>query len=100
MHDPEMEVGTALERVLMAIGSERRRQDALKAAGRFDYTAADPIPPGLKLAMLGEEFGEVARQVLTQPETGIAHDTEGSLANLRKELTHVAAVAAAWLETL
>lgn len=88
-------------RALESIASERSRQEALREAGRFTHTAASPgITEEQCLAILVEEVGEVARQVLTQPGTAIANDTEGSLEDLRGELVQVAAIAAGWIERL
>lgn len=101
VYDPEMEVGSRLESVLISIGKERRRQNRLKAEGRFLYTCADDgLTPAEKLACLTEELGEVAKEVLTREGRRLARDTEGSVQGLRKELTQVAALAAAWLESL
>lgn len=76
---------------LAAVADERQRQESLKAAGRFEFTCADPgMPDLLRLAALGEEFGEVCRAIC-----------DGSPpAELRQELVEVAAVAAAWVEAL
>jgi NTP pyrophosphatase (non-canonical NTP hydrolase) len=65
---------------------ERRRQDMLKAQGRFKYTCADPeLNNGERLAILVEEVGEVARAL----QTG-----EG----LREEVGQCAAICLAWLQ--
>lgn len=73
---------------ILDIIEERVRQENLKAAGRFTYTCADSTPTlADKLAILAEEFGEVARAVC-----------EGDKENLRTELVQVAAVCLAWLE--
>lgn len=83
------------ERAVDAIVEERHRQNKLKADGKFAYTCADVIvgehriTSADKLAILAEEFGEVARAVC-----------EGDRVNLREELTQVAAVCLAWLEAL
>jgi hypothetical protein len=66
---------------------ERDRQDTLKAEGRFTHTCADLLPNEKRLAVLAEEFGEVARAVCNRDAN-----------NLREELVQVAAVALAWLE--
>lgn len=70
----------------MLIDDERRRQEA-KFPNR---TCADPLPPELKVAVLVEEVGEVARAVLEHEPAD----------RLRDELVQVAAVAVAWLEAL
>lgn len=72
--------------VLYAVAAERERQDAKwgRAAGLWKDS------DGVKVAVLGEEFGEVCRALL---------ENEGA-ARLRAELIQVAAVAVAWSETL
>jgi hypothetical protein len=101
MYDPDLEIGSKTERALTAVGSERKRQERLKETGKFKFTCAGiEMTPAEKFAVLGEEFGEVAREVLTQPDDAIAHDTKGSREGLRSELIQVAAVAVAWVESL
>jgi NTP pyrophosphatase (non-canonical NTP hydrolase) len=53
-----------------------------------------------RLAVLVEEVGEVAQEVLTQNGCRLARDTTGTVEGLRVELVQVAAVAVAWLEGL
>lgn len=73
-----------------AISKERNRQRELKACGKFKWTCADTEPSRAdKLAVLAEEFGEVARAVCDE-----------DAANLRDELVQVATVAFTWLESL
>lgn len=86
---------------LRLVASARRRQDVLKAAGRFEYTCADDgLTLTEKLAILAEEFGEVAREVNTNDRRRLARDTDGTDAALLKEVTQVAAVSVAWMEWL
>lgn len=81
--------------IFLSISLERERQEKLHAAGRFAHTCASPdIANTERLAILGEEFGEVCRAVLEDERS--AFDVHGS--DLRSELIHVAAVAVAWLE--
>jgi NTP pyrophosphatase (non-canonical NTP hydrolase) len=76
----------ALTHVVMA----RKAQDEMKARGRFEFTCADDeLEPSERLAILAEEFGEVARSI-------IEHDRLGT----RHELSQVAAVCVAWVEHL
>ena len=90
-------LGTAL----CNVKHERFEQERLKAEGRFRFTCADSeLSHGEKLAILTEEVGEVAQQVLEQPDRRLAFDSSGSRTELRKELTQVAAVAVAWVESL
>lgn len=56
----------------------------------YDKSCANPaVTPDRKLAILAEEFGEVAMAL---------NDTDFN--NLRDELVQVAAVAVAWLESM
>ena len=84
--------------VLVDVHAERRRQDRLRDAGRFQHTLADAgLTPAEKLACISEEAGEVARCVLAIE--GHVHEDLGH-ADLRKELVQVAALAAAWIEAI
>ena len=99
LYDPELDVGSRLERALIAVGSERKRQLTLQAAGRFSYTPSDhALTDAQRLAMLAEELGEVARNVLRRGR--LVTDGDPSDAGLRKELGQVAAIAVAWMERL
>lgn len=94
---PQPATAEAMRIVLL----ERARQDELKAAGRFAHTAADDgLTNAEKLACLCEELGEVAQEVLTQEGRRLSRDTVGTREALRTELTHVAAIAVAWIEAL
>ena len=81
--------------VLADIAAERERQ-AVKwnRPHEFGYgdCSSSQVEPMVKLAVLGEEFGEVARALL-EP------DTHGPR-ELYDELCQVAAVAVAWMESL
>jgi hypothetical protein len=78
------------ERILTLVRAERARQNEHVASGRWRHTCADAAMDDYeKLAVLGEEFGEVARALLERRP----------LANLRDELVQVAAVAVAWAES-
>ena len=78
------------DRISAAISQERQRQASLWSEphrwGRGDCSSPE-VDSITKSAVLTEECGEVARAVLID-------DAEA----LRTELTHVAAVAVAWLE--
>jgi NTP pyrophosphatase (non-canonical NTP hydrolase) len=80
--------------VLTYVTAERERQERLKASGKFAATCADPMPLTEKLAVLAEEFGEVARAVCD----GLGSGRETDHGALIDELVQVAAVAVAWLE--
>jgi hypothetical protein len=83
--------------ILADIMKERKRQEILLQAGKFHWTCASPnIKDEAKLAVLAEEFGEVANLVV---ETLISPDRR-DIEKLRAELTQVAAVCVAWLESL
>ena len=82
--------------VLREIYKERIRQEELKQAGKFIFTCADKaFHPHYKLAVLAEEFGKVARHVADYVG-GKSFDRN----ELRTELIQVAAVAAAWAESM
>lgn len=76
--------------VFAAISAERGRQAALWAAphshGQGDCSSPD-VPLMVKVAVLGEEFGEVARAAL-----------DGKPGQMQAELAQLAAVAVAMLE--
>lgn len=75
---------------LSKITRERERQDILKSEGRFEFTAADSeCPNHLRLEMLVEEIGEVARAKQNKDN-----------GNLKEELVQTAAICLAWLEYL
>lgn len=88
-----------LNTVLLSIERERIRQGELKAEGRFRYTPSDgEITETQVIAMIGEEFGEVCRNVLSREK--LVQD--GNLTNgaLYKELCQIAALCAAWMQRL
>ena len=82
------------EAALELVRDERRRQDGLKAAGRFAFTCADLAPDLMKLPILAEEVGEVSRLLCE----AFQHELDEK--RLREELVQVAAVALAWIEAL
>jgi hypothetical protein len=104
---------STISTVLDEVASERMRQEQLKASGKFLWTCADnvalrqkverAITEPEKLAVLGEEFGEVSKEVV---EEIIANDrlepakAAASRSKLRKELLEVAACCVAWVESL
>jgi hypothetical protein len=69
----------------LMVAVERARQDHIHAG----HTCADVVPTGMKLAILMEEVGEVAEAI-----------QDRSREQLLAELTQVAAVAQAWMESL
>lgn len=77
--------------VFEEISKELTRQRALLAQGKFPWSCDDPsISDALKLAVLGEEFGEAAREVNEAKDR----------AKLRAELVQVAAVCVAWVRSM
>lgn len=84
--------------VLFAVAIERRRQEELRAQGKFRTTCATPdgMTNAEKLCVLAEEFGEVARHCCEEQIDPTRLDKR----KLKKELIEVAAVAVAWAETL
>jgi len=81
--------------VFGAIADERLRQRQLLREGKILFNCDSPIVDlDRKLRVLMEEVGEVAREV-----DHIERGSEIARAKLRTELTQVAAVATAWLES-
>lgn len=93
--------------ILQEVEVERQRQETLKREGKFPWTCADTVNPDNrrqilaveKLAVLAEEFGEVA-DVVCKLNAGREEAEQVSLRELREELIQVAAVAVAWAESL
>lgn len=90
-------------RVLDHITAERARQEELVRSGKLPFSCADSMvlaggDPGVKLAILTEEVGEVAKEVYER--SVFDSDDEDPDTKLRTELVQVAAVAVAWLEAL
>lgn len=92
------------EDAVLAIIRERRRQDQLKAEGRFSFTCADDGMGNMeRLACVMEEVGEVAAEELTLRR--LTRDRDRGRKSfeepeeLRKEITQVAALCLAWLES-
>lgn len=85
--------------VLDEVQRERERQEAkcrqMRAQGEPWRSAGDPLnTDDRRLAILGEEFGEVAREVCD------AHVRPIDRNRLRAELVQLAAVAVAWVEAI
>lgn len=82
--------------ILNEISIERDRQEQLRAEGRFAMTCASPdMSMGQRLAVLAEEYGEVAHEV----NEGFGEGRKTDVYKLGKELIQCAAVAVAWLES-
>lgn len=93
------------------VGDERKRQEDLRAQGKFLYSCATPngLSNPEKLAVLAEEFGEVAKEVTEEiiietrigaQRARLAEQLPVIHKNLRKELIQVAAVCVAWIEAM
>lgn len=97
--DRDREVGTRLERALIQVGSERKRQLLLQQQGRFTHTLSDDAMSDFeRLACIIEEVGEVGRNTLRR--AGLATDGDEGDKALRTELSQIAALAVAWMERL
>lgn len=89
------------EQIFIAFSDERRRQEVLKAQGRFKYTPADPeLSHTDRFAILGEEFGEIGGAVVQGSGLSSDRTDQGDVEALRKELIQLGAVVTAWLEAL
>src|SRR5262245_42449470 len=105
------------DEVLLEVSEERMRQETLKEQGKFLFSCADKgLSEAEKLAVLQEELGEVAKEVVElviemsklmkfrmTPEArseGIESAVKAYRNKARKELVQVAAVAVAWVEAL
>jgi NTP pyrophosphatase (non-canonical NTP hydrolase) len=97
--------------ILLAIGNERSRQEKLKFDGKFLWTCADSgVTHHEKLAVLAEEFGEVAKEVVDYNIDVVKYAKEilpfplhrriYYLKRIREELIQVAAVCVAWCEAI
>lgn len=83
--------------VLERVWLERLRQKKLFTARKIDFACDSPVVDGhRKLSVLTEEIGEVAKEVL---EYRGRTRTEARR-RLQDELTQVAAVSIAWLESI
>jgi hypothetical protein len=92
---------TARLKAIAAISEERLRQELLKSQGRFEFTCADPsISDREKLVILGREFGEIAHAVNVSGDRRPVLLEQQTKEHLRTELIQLAAVAAAWAESL
>lgn len=103
---------TVMVRIFHDIRNERARQEALQRAGKFPHTCADPAATNLyRLAVMSEEVGEVAHEVVDREDLAVKYAREPGTdwplerqqainARLYEELVQVAAVAVAWCEHL
>ena len=87
--------------ILQEVFEERDRQEELCAAGKFSLTCASTnLPIGGKLCVLAEEFGEVAKESCQLYDPRPGDNQAAAIARLRTELVQLAAVAAAWIESI
>lgn len=98
----------AQARIFAQIVLERERQRKLYSDGAFLFDCANPdVHHDKKLRVLAEEFGEVAEAIDRIENHRPTYSTEDiqkcfaeGMNHLREELTQVAAVATAWLESM
>jgi len=105
----------ATVRALAVVETERNRQFDLLAAGKFPDYWKDGVPDFHRLAVLAEEFGEVAKEAceILHNDTKQWPGEEAPMVFahkervrkrlkglLRNELVQVAAVCVAWIESL
>lgn len=80
---------------ISVIAGERGRQKELFRDRKIAFDCASPVPdPQRKFRVLFEEAGEVAHAIDQVENHGLA------ASNIKTEVSHVAAVAVAWLESL
>ena len=89
--------------VLSLISVERKRQDRLKAEGKFPFTCADVgLSHEQRFSILSEEVGEVARELneanIKFHQMGYPYHICLDGVRLRKELVQIGAIISAWLE--
>ncbi len=83
--------------ILEAIWIERLRQKDLLRQGKIEFDCASPTTDPLrKLAVVTEEHGEVAKEILEANNYTKAESRK----RLKAELTQLVAVGIAWLESL
>ena len=88
-----MTTATRTDTVLVAVELERQRQDKLFENGKIPWNLTDvTIDDSIKLSVLMEEIGEVAREL--NETNGVPHQS------LYNELVQVAAVSVAWAESI
>lgn len=89
----------SLSPVYPAVHAERLRAHAKHAAGASGSMESKPWDHPIWLAVLGEEYGEVAR-VLCEDELGSLAGPAHVRERLREELVQVAAMACAWIDAI
>jgi hypothetical protein len=92
---PNMVITPHRDQILAEVHDERERQEQLCAQGFFEATCAGQLTELERLAVLAEEFGEVAHEI-----GDLVAGKTLDRAALRVELIQLAAVAVAWVEGL
>lgn len=96
-------IDAMMTQALSDVEVERFAQERMKADGKFEHTCDDAaMTDPERLAVLVEEVGEVAKEVLgncdeKQNSEGNWDEVRG---RMRHELCQVAAVAVAWMESI
>ncbi len=94
----ETRVDFTQARVVLRVLAERQRQRQLFVDRKITFDVASPVPDtNRKLRVLIEEVGEVAQELDHLEQLP---GSKPAQKRLREELTQVAAVAVAWLESL
>lgn len=101
MLTPDSQLTEATAHVLRAVSRERLRQERIceekQREGLAWHSCASPLLlDDDRLPILGEEFGEVCRELCEAR----AERREPSAVKLRDELVQLAAVAVAWIEAV
>lgn len=100
-HSPLWVNSPKMLNVFARVAAERSRQKQLFACGKISFDCASVIPdPNRKLRVLIEEIGEVAQELDRLEGLRDRRGQKFVMEDLQTELTQVAAVAVAWLESL
>lgn len=98
--EASLDIEDSTFRAFMKVLAERKRQNRMKAAGRFAYTLRDiQLGDTGKLAVLMEELGELSRAVM-EIHGLTKHKKDGPELknNLLNEVVQVCACAFAWIQ--
>lgn len=102
VRDQTGDLAPATRHAIESVIAERERQEQkcaeMQRKGLAWHTCADPhaLDDEQRLPILGEEFGEVCRELCDSR----AGHYEPNLVKLRDELVQLAAVAVAWVEAV
>jgi hypothetical protein len=91
-----------MQRVLEEIAQERARQEHLLSIGKFTHTCAsiDGMSEHARMTVLTEEYLEADELARAMLRLARGVNDRDELTELRKELVQIAAVAAAWVESI